>query len=462
MGGSQAAAIRGDVEAFAFPLTDAGNAERFVHRNAGRVIYVHGWDRWLVWDGARWAQDDRRQVYQLAIETARAIHAEAANATSAADAAAASKHAIGSEKRERLEAMLALARTLPPLAVGPDDLDANSDLLNLPNGSLDLLTGQLGPHDRQRHVTKCAAPPWDPDARAPHWQAFLERVIPDPDVRAYLQRATGYALTGCVSEHCLFFCYGTGANGKSTYLETIRELLGEGEYARAAAPDLLLSKKQERHAVELADLRGFRFVTTVEVGEGRAWDEARVKWLTGGDTISARLMYGNPFTFQPTHKFWVAANHRPRVNGTDHGFWRRVHFIPFTVTIPKAEQDPNLRAKLSGELDGILRWAVEGCLAWRHGGLRPPAAVLGATEAYKAGEDVLAAFLDEVCVQATEARVLVGALYDEFKKWVDRNGERHMTNRAFGDALEERGVERKKSNGHRWFVGLGLRQGSAE
>lgn len=440
----------------AFPLTDAGNAERFAARNVGKVIFVHGWDRWLVWDGSRWAPDEKRAVYQLAIETVRSIHAEAATA---AEPAAISKHALTSEKRERIEAMLALARVLDPIAVSPDDLDRSADLFNVANGTIDLRTGRLSSHARRPYLTKRSPAVWDPEAKASLWERFLERVLPDADVRAYVQRAMGYSLTGNVSEHCLFFAHGAGANGKSTFLEVVRELAGEGEYAKAAAPDLLLSRKQDRHAVEIADLRGARFITTVEAGEGRAWDESRVKWLTGGDMLTARLLYGAPFSFQPTHKLWIAANHRPRVNGTDHGFWRRVHLIPFVVTIPKEEQDPNLRAKLSDELDGILRWAVEGCLQWRRGGLRPPRTVLAATQAYRASEDVLAAFLGEACVEAQGSRVLVGALYDEFRRWAERSGERQMTKRAFGDALEERGIERKASNGSRWFFGIGLRQG---
>jgi len=443
-----------------FELTDAGNAERFVYLNTG-MRYVHGWDRWHVWDGARWAPDDRREVYRRAIQTARSIHAQAAHAASEGDARTTSKHALLSAKRERIEAMLALARAMPPIAVVPDELDLNPDLLNVQNGTLDTRPGLLLRHHPANLITKLCPVAFDAAATAPTWAAFLERVIPDPDVRSYLQRAVGYSLTGNVTEHCLFFCYGTGANGKSTFLETVRELLGEGEYAKAAAPDLLLAKKNDRHAVEVADLRGARFVTTVEVGEGRAWDESRVKWLTGGDAISARFMYGNPFTFQPAHKFWIAGNHKPRVTGMDHGFWRRVHFVPFTVTIPKEEQDPDLRAKLRAELPGILRWAVEGCLAWRASGLRPPPAVVAATQAYRSGEDVLGAFLDECCDVEAAARVEGKSLYAVFRAWAERNGERDMTARAFGDALEERGMERKASNGRRWFVGLGLKQGAA-
>lgn len=457
MSGRGGAAVLDRVAQRSVSLSDAGNAEVFAFRHAFDARFVHGLDRWCLWDGTRFAPDDRRGVYGLAIETARGLHAYASAAATGDEAKAISKHAILSEKRERLEAMLALARTMAPLAVVPDDLDRDPDLLNVQNGTIHLRTGRLLEHAPAHLITKICSVAYDPSASSPAWAGFLERVFPDADVRSYVQRAVGYSLSGRVDEHVLFFCFGTGANGKSTFLETVREMLSESEYARAAAPDLLLAKKQDRHAAELADLRGARFITTIEAGEGRAWDESRVKWLTGGDAISARFMYANPFTFQPTGKFWVAANHRPRVKGTDLGFWRRVHLVPFNVTIPREEQDHELRAKLRRELAGVLRWAVDGAIAWRAGGLRPPPPVVDATQAYRSGEDVLAAFLEERCSESPDARVLVGALYDVFRSWADASGERPMTKRAFGDALEDRGFQRKASNGRRWFVGLALR-----
>ena len=443
--------------------TDAGNAERLVARHGDRIRYVHGWDRWHVWDGSRWARDERREVEGLAIETARSMLVEAAGIPDRKECEALTKHALRSEERHAVEDALALARSMPPVAVVPDDLDRHPDLLNLPNGTLDLSTGLLLPHDSILMLSKAAPVAWDPGAPSPAWDAFLARVVPDPDVRAYLQRAVGYSLTGNVSEHALFFCYGTGANGKSTFLERIRDLLGEGEagYAKAAAPHLLLATRQDRHLAEVADLRGARFVTTIEVGEGRSWDESKVKWLTGGDVLSARFMYGNPFSFHPTHKFWIAGNHKPKVHGTDHGFWRRVHLVPFTVTIPQEDRDRDLPDKLRAELPGILRWAVEGCLAWRHGGLRPPAAVTEATREYRDNEDVIGAFLDECCNVAPGRRVVVGSLYEEYQRWAERSGEHHMTKRAFGDALEERGIGRTRSMDRRWFTGLDLKGSTA-
>lgn len=443
--------------ATARPLTDAGNAERFVTRYGHRVRYVHGWGRWLLWDESRWANDERGEVRELAIETARRLLADAANEPDAKARERTVKHALSAERRDRIMAAVDLASSMAPVAAVPDDLDRDLDVLNVPNGEVDLRTGRLERHEPAHLATKLAPVAYDPAADAPTWRAVLERVLPDPEVRAYVQRAAGYSLTGSVAEQCLFFCYGTGANGKSTFLETLREVLGEGEYAKTAQPDLLLAKKQERHAVELADLRGMRLVSTIEAGEGRAWDEVRVKWLTGGDTISARLMYGNPFSFTPTHKFWIAANHKPRVAGRDLGFWRRVHLVPWTVTIPEAERDPDLRAKLRAELPGILRWAVEGCLEWRRGGLRPPKAVLDATGAYRSAEDVLGAFLDEECMGKADGKVDQPALFSEYRQWAERTGERPMSARAFGAAIEERGLERERSNGRTWIRGLVLR-----
>lgn len=441
-----------------YPLTDAGNAERFTARNGHTVRHVHGWGRWLLRDAARWAQDERGEVRELAIETARHLLVEATLEADGNVREKMTKHALASERRDRIMAALDLASSMAPIAVVPDELDRDPDLLNVMNGEIDLRTGRLMPHDPAHLMTKLAPVAYDAAAEAPTWRAVLERVLPDPEVRGYAQRAVGYSLTGNVGEHCLFFCYGTGANGKSTFLETLREMLAEGEYAKAAQPDLLLAKKQERHAVELADLRGMRLVSTVEAGEGRAWDEVRVKWLTGGDTISARLMYGNPFSFQPTHKFWIAANHKPRVSGTDLGFWRRVHLIPWTVTIPEEERDHELRAKLRAELPGILRWAVEGCLEWRRAGLRPPAAVLAATADYRSGEDVLGAFLDERCTEKSDGKVDQPSLFAEYRQWAERTGERIMPARAFGAAIEERGHVRVRSHGRTWIVGLALRQ----
>jgi P4 family phage/plasmid primase-like protien len=436
-----------------FHLTDAGNAERFVQRHQEDVRFLHRWDRWHLWDGSRWAPDDRGVVVQLAIATARSIYREAEQPgldPKAVDAI--TKHARGTEKRQQLGNMLFLAQSMDPLAVVPSDLDTNPDLLNVPNGTLDLRTGRLLQHERAHLITKCAGVPYDPAASAPLWHAFLADVIEDKDVRSYLARAVGYTLTGDVGEHALFFCHGGGSNGKSTFLETIRELLAE--YARQAVPDLLIDTKQARHSTEFVDLKGARMVTAPEVKEGCTWDEVKVKQLTGGDAITGRPLYREAVEFQPTHKFWIAGNHKPRVRGTDLGFWRRVHLIPFTVTIAKEKRDRSLRAKLRTELPGILRWAVEGCVEWRRVGLDPPSAVVEATEEYRGGEDAVGAFIAECCVTGGACKVAVGAMHKAFVEW---SGQNHLSTRRFGDMIEERGHPRVKGTGGvRQFQGVGL------
>jgi putative DNA primase/helicase len=219
----------------------------------------------------------------------------------------------------------------------------------------------------------------------------------------------------------------------------------------------LLAKRNDRHEEEVADLHGARFVTTVEAAEGRYWDEARVKWLTGGDRITARHMYASRFSFAPTHKLWIAANHKPHARGTDLGFWRRVHLVPFTVTIAEGEVDHDLRAKLERELPGILRWAVEGAVAWREMGLKPPRAVRAATDEYRSREDVVGAFIADCCVLYPQARVTTQALYAAYEAWAEANGERPMSKIDLGNALEERpGITRHRSKSNRGLAGIGL------
>jgi putative DNA primase/helicase len=270
----------------------------------------------------------------------------------------------------------------------------------------------------------------------------------------FLQKAIGYSLTGNTQEQCFFILYGTGANGKSTLLDTLLALLGS--YAKQAAPDVLLSKSIDRHPTELADLMGARLVTAIETGEGRRLAENLVKQMTGGDRIKARFMRQDFFEFSPTFKLFLATNHKPQIRGTDYAIWRRIRLIPFTVTIPEEERDPTLPEKLRVELPGILAWAVRGCLAWQHEGLKPPAEVAHATEAYRTEMDVLAAFLADCCVVHRNARVKASELYHIYTQWCEDNGEHVENQRSFGMRLSERGFERCKVKGLGWWRGIGI------
>jgi putative DNA primase/helicase len=441
-----------------FNLTDLGNALRLVDRHGEDLRYVHAWDRWLVWTGSRWEQDRTGEVERRAKETVRSIYAEASSTEDPQDGKALGDHATRSAAKGRIEAMIALARSEPGIPAVPEQLDADPWLLNVRNGTVDLRTGELQPHRREDLITKIAPVQYAPGAAAPTWEAFLERVLPGEELRRFVRRVIGYALTGDVSEQVLIFLHGAGANGKSTLINAVLAMLGD--YGQQAAPELL-TVKGASHPTELADLLGTRFAASVEVEDGRRLAESLVKQLTGGDRIKARFMRQDFFEFDPTHKVFLAANHKPTIRGTDHAIWRRIKLVPFDVTIPKAEQDPRLFEKLQAELSGILAWAIRGCLEWCRDGLGEPEEVRAATEGYRAEMDVLAAFIEERCVEYPDATATAKALWDAYKGWTGESGEDHGTQRRFGMRLTERGFERRRiTSGERKgtyeWVGIGL------
>lgn len=415
--------------------TDVGNAERLVERHAADLHYCYPLGQWLAFDGQRWREDDAGEVERRAKETVKAMLIEAASAEGAIHKDLV-KHALTSESRTRIEAMIALARSEPGVPIRPEELDPDQWLLNVENGTICLRTGELREHRREDHITKLALVEYDRAAEAPTWEACLETWLPSEALRRFVQKAVGHALTGDVSEQVLFFLYGTGANGKSTLINALMEALGD--YALQAAPELL-TVKASAHPTELADLKGARFVASVEVEDGKHLAESLVKQMTGGDRIKARFMRADFFEFAPTHKVFLAANHKPEVRGTDTGIWRRIKTVPFDVTIPKEDRDPALSAKLRAELPGILRWAVEGCLAWQSEGLGEPEEVKAATAEYKAEMDVLAGFIEERCVTGPGAWTRFADLYAEYERWCQESGETTEKKRTFGTRLKERG-----------------------
>jgi len=433
-----------------------GNAERLVARFGDRLRFCHPWRTWLVWDGKRWRRDSEARVIAFAKDTVRSIYHEVANAPDKDKRKEILKWAIASEKVDRVRAMVTLAQSERPVVISPSAFDRNPYLLNVDNGTLDLKSGTLRPHSRDDYITKIAPVAYDSGARRPRWDAFLERVLPDPAVRAFVQRAAGYSLTGDISEHALFFLLGEGANGKTTLLRTLQDLLGT-HYAIQVAAGLLMDKHTQNHPTEVADLFGTRFAVTSEVSGQQRFDEVLLKQLTGGDRVRARRMREDHWEFIPTHHLWVAANHRPRVDGTDHAVWRRIHLVPFTVQIPKADRDKHLLRALQREGAGILNWAVEGCIRWLADGLAPPEAVRAATSDYRQDMDVLGPFLDECCVRCAGATVGATILYAAYSAWCSASGTDPVNQRAFGTQLTERGLARRKSGGIAVYVDLTLR-----
>jgi putative DNA primase/helicase len=351
------------------------------------------------------------------------------------------KWAMRSESRGRLSAMVDVAGDEPGVYVRHTELNANPWLLNVMNGTLDLQTGELRPHRREDAITKISPVVYDPGATCPLWLSFLRRILPDPALRAFIQRAAGYSLTGLTIEQCLLFLFGTGANGKTTLIETLMGLLAD--YAQKAPTDMLMTRLGGSIPNDIARLPGARLVVAAEIESGRQMAESMVKDLTGGDTMVARFMRQEFFEFRPTHKLWMYGNHKPIIRGTDDGIWRRIHLVPFLVTIPEAEKDPGLVKRLNAELPGILKWAVDGCLAWQEKGLGIPSAVNQATGKYRAEMDVLGRFLGDCCHLEPRARVTKAALYEAYERW---GGD--LTKRKFGDALRERGFEDGRGSGN--------------
>ena len=428
--------------------TDLGHGERLARRFGDSLRYVRAWG-WLAYNGAAWEQSDAR-AQQAAKQTVRAIYREAATLDDADQRAAHAKCATRSESKQRIDALLAMGGSEPQIYAEPDDFDQTAMLLNLPNGTLDLQTNELRQHSPSDMLTKTAGAIYEPEAVCPQWESFLDDVMAgNADLIDFIQRAMGYSLTGSTEEQCLFFLYGTGANGKSTFAEVLLALLGD--YGTKTRTESLLTRRFDGGPNnDIAALAGARLVIAAEVPEGRRLNENLIKDLTGGDTISARFMRKEFFTFSPIFKLWMYGNHKPQIRGTDDGIWRRLRLIPFEVQIPEPDQDRQLKHRLLAELPGILNWALEGLRSWQETGLRPPQEVLDATSGYRAEMDTLQAFIDECCVAGNpNVSVLMQELYPAYQEWATESGEDSITKRRFGQRLTEKGYPPSRGHANR-------------
>lgn len=438
-----------------YPNTDLGNAERFAADHAERARFCHAMGSWLIWDGTRWAKDRDGSIQSLAKETVRNLQRRAGELTNDTERHDLLKFGLQSEQVHRINAMLSLARNEPGIPVGESDLDSDPWLFNVLNGTIDLRTGSLHEHRRDDLITKIAPIDYAPEASCPLWLKFLVDVTNgNDDLAAYLQRAVGYTLTGDVSEQVLFMLYGTGANGKSTFLEALRAVFGD--YAEVTDFNTLMVTNRTGPRNDLAKLQGARFVTATESDEGKRMAEPVVKQITGKDQISARPLYKEFTNFVPQFKFWLGMNHRPAIQGTDSGIWRRIHLIPFEVCIEDEKRDRHLLEKLKMEAPGILAWAIQGLAKYRRVGLGQPEVVRAATTDYRLDQDVLGRFIEARCLVAPTTSIGGRVLYDGFRKWCAENVEEPWNERRFSQSMAERKFQKTRGGPTRGVVWFGI------
>ena len=432
-------------------LTDAGNAKRFAQRYSGTVRYVSEWGQWIVWQGSHWEVDATGAVMELAKELASAIYGEGdlpANADSRIEIA---KHAKRTASAPRLKAMLELAASQQELVLHAADLDSHHGLLGVENGTLDLASGNLRAAAPDDYITMLAPVGYDPTAECPEFLQFLNKIMgTSQSLVEFVQRVLGYALSGYTSEQSLFFFFGTGANGKSTLLNAFRDLLGQRYYMVMPSDALMVRPGKSGATPELARLPGARVVVTNEVEDGTHLAESLVKLMTGGDRIAARHLYQSFFEFLPQFKLFIVGNHKPVVRGDDYGIWRRIHLVPFLVTIPPEERDPDLQEKLRKELPGILNWAVAGYQAWRTRGLAAPTEVTEAVEVYKREMDIFGQWVDECCELGEDLETVANSAYEGFRSWSSFNGFKGWTSATFGRKVRERFAVRRTAEWTRY------------
>ncbi len=439
-----------------FPPGDVGNALRFVHYYGDDVRWTNEWG-WLVWDGKRWSRDLLNRTRLMAQGLRDKVI----------------QHALELDDRKGSDELLTLAKKLgqtntinallteaaPRVSCKTLDFDTDPWLLNCNNGTLDLRTGQLYPHDRAQMISKVAPFPYDKDANPQRWRMFIYQIV-QSDVALYqfLQRSLGYSLSGSTREQSMFIMYGSGSNGKSTMWGTVLKVLGD--YGMNTPVKTLLRKERDNGINnDVARMVGARFVTASEPDMGKHLDVATVKDLTGGDPVTARFLNKEFFTFDPVLKIWLSTNHKPIIRDTTNSIWRRINLIPFLAKFDGASKDPNLPDTLLQEGTGILNWLIAGCEEWQRVGLNPPDSVRAAGEQYRAEMDPLGPFLLEVCdVGNGSYEVMHKSLYQAYQTWCTESGERPVTSRTLVDMMTERGYKDDRGRtGYKTWYGVRLR-----
>ena len=450
-----------------YPCTDTGNMERFVDQHQGYLRSLGTIKTWLVWDGTRWKPSDYAEVFKFALETVQSIKTEVEQATGLTDAQNLQKWSVTSESKPKTMAMLDMAAKHPSLVAKASSFDKQKMKLNCLNGIVDLKTGQLNERTSDDLHTKVIGTNFNPQAKCPNFDKFIKEVFGgDGELISWIQRAFGYSLTGSVQEQVLFICYGTGANGKSTLLETISKILGD--YSTNADFEMFLSnqKSDVRVMEAVGELKGIRLALASEVDASKRFNESLVKRLTGGDTLRGTKLQMGAFQFEPQHKLWFLCNHIPFARDGSHGFWRRIKILPFAQQFQGSSLDSALPDKLWAEREGILAWMIRGAAVWSNElqktngttGLGPCKAIDQSIEEYRYDNDLSARFIEDGLVRDNDfGSVGARELYIAYQSWWSDNSDEDTPSEGiFSRRMEERGLKKTRTKARMVYKGVEL------
>jgi len=434
---------------------DMYNAKMLLEDNEGHILFCAPWKRWLIWDGRRWKKDEENGIYQLAMNSIKEMYLKAKAASSTEEKLMLIEHAGRSETARKIEAMVRTAAWSGEVMINPELLDRADMIFNCRNGSIDLLSGRLIEHDPVHRITKISPVDYDAKAECPIWEDFLASIFKkNREIIGFVQKVLGMSLSGDSSAQAMFILYGTGANGKSVFINTVMHIMGD--YGANTPTETFMQKKGDGANNDIARLKGTRFVSAMEADYGGRLAEAVVKRLTGDDKISARFLYGEYFEFTPTFKIFMATNHKPKIAGMDNAIWRRIKLIPFEVTFTEKQQDSKLKYKLEAELTGILAWMVEGCILWQKEGLGQPPAVDEATKEYRYEMSAIETFLHENCRKDANEMSQSSKLYSAYKIWAEQNNEHIMSTRSFSMRLSESGLDKVRLSSGYFWIGIAI------
>ena len=434
---------------------DTGNADRFVDRYGNLYRYSYISNKFYIYDGMKWTMDDRGLIRKLIDEMIESMKYEKIVVSEDIEEEDAQKEFHKFLKKTRgTQAKKNIANELMHRKpITPDQFDKDNMLLNVANGYVDLTSRELHPHDRGKMFSQVANTDYSEKMQPSVWIDFLNDIFDgNKEVIRYIQKALGYSLTGSTREQVMFILHGKGRNGKSIFVETIAEILGD--YSNNMQAKSLMVQKNDNINTDIARLSKARFVTSSEPNEGFRFDEGLIKQLTGGDKVTARFLYAEEFEYQPKFKIWVSTNHKPIIRGTDDGIWRRLILIPFEVQIPEEKVDKDLKYKLLREAPAILNWMTEGAYMWMQEGLKMPDKLKEASQAYRTEMDVVEQFIEDECIKEDGARVKASMLYSAYKDWANENGVYKMDNNKFGKKMMEKFKRKRFNNGYHY---LGIR-----